>query len=355
LRNFSKNISVFGIFVKSKKLQQKLHMKRLLILFAIISQFSCSSNNKDSISVKFNENGTFKIVQFTDTHYVPGNQKSTRADSVIKLLIETEKPDLIVFTGDQVYGRPVEEALDRQFSIVDEHNIPFIYTFGNHDREQKMSGMEILKIAKQYKGFLLDYPEDTTLGITYGYLPILSSKCDSTASVIYIFDSRDYSTLKENDVKGYGWMPFGQINWYTKISESFTKSNNGKPVPSIAFFHIPLPEYKEAIETGAPYVGTYQEKVCSPAINSGLFTRMLENKDVFATFVGHDHDNNYTVFWKGMCLSYGNFSGGDTEYNHIPAGARVIELHEGKQELKTWIHLLNGEIKDEVTLPNYFK
>ena len=31
-------------------------------------------------------------------------------------------------------------------------------------------------------------------------------------------------------------------------------------------------------------------------------------------FVGHDHDNDYAVMWKGILLAYGLFTGGNTEY-----------------------------------------
>ena len=45
--------------------------------------------------------------------------------------------------------------------------------------------------------------------------------------------------------------------------------------------------------------------------------------------MGHDHDNDYAVMWKGILLAYGRFTGGNTEYNHLPNGARIIVLDEG--------------------------
>lgn len=32
--------------------------------------------------------------------------------------------------------------------------------------------------------------------------------------------------------------------------------------------------------------------------------------------------------WKGILLAYGRFTGGNTEYNHLPNGARVIVMKE---------------------------
>ena len=60
-----------------------------------------------------------------------------------------------------------------------------------------------------------------------------------------------------------------------------------------------------------------------------------------ATFVGHDHVNDYVVDWKGILLCYGRFTGGNTVYHDIPGGngARVIELTQGVRSFKTWERL----------------
>jgi len=52
-----------------------------------------------------------------------------------------------------------------------------------------------------------------------------------------------------------------------------------------------------------------------------MFAAMKEAGDVMGTFVGHDHDNDYSVMWKGIVLAYGRFTGGNTEYNHLSNGA----------------------------------
>ena len=89
-------------------------------------------------------------------------------------------------------------------------------------------------------------------------------------------------------------------------------------MPALAFFHIPLPEYNEAAsDENAILIGTRMEKACAPELNTGMFTAMKEAGDVMGMFVGHDHDNDYAVMWKGILLAYGRFTGGNTEYNHL--------------------------------------
>ena len=87
---------------------------------------------------------------------------------------------------------------------------------------------------------------------------------------MYVFDSNSYSTLPKKVVDGYGWIALDQIDWYTKTSNELTAKNGGQPLPSLAFFHIPLPEYHEAVLDEKAYlVGTRKEVACAPKINTG--------------------------------------------------------------------------------------
>lgn len=89
------------------------------------------------------------------------------------------------------------------------------------------------------------------------------------------------------------------------------------------------------------------EKACAPLLNTGMFAAMKEAGDVMGTFVGHDHDNDYSVMWHGILLAYGRFTGGNTEYNHLPNGARVILMKENVRTFTTWIRTKGGEIVDK--------
>jgi hypothetical protein len=63
---------------------------------------------------------------------------------------------------------------------------------------------------------------------------------------------------------------------------------------------------------------------------------MIECKDVMATFVGHDHNNNFIGCLRGICLAYGNASARQA-YGTIGRGARIIELYEGERKFDSWI------------------
>ncbi|HXF63948.1 MAG TPA: metallophosphoesterase, partial [Caldilineaceae bacterium] len=56
--------------------------------------------------LRFREDGTFTIVQFTDTHFKNGEPPDDETTALIERVLDAEQPDLVVFTGDLIDGRP---------------------------------------------------------------------------------------------------------------------------------------------------------------------------------------------------------------------------------------------------------
>jgi len=303
-------------------------------------------------TLKFNAHGKFKIVQFTDVHYIADDPRSSVAIERIGEVLDAEKPDLVVFTGDIIYGKPAEKSMRTVLNLVSERKYPFAVTFGNHDDEQGLSREELLKIIRSVPGNLTTSTEGIS-GVTNFILPVKSSDGKRDAEILYMFDSHSYSRIK--GIGGYDYIHLDQIQWYCENSRKYTAANEGKVIPSLAFFHIALPEFRQAVvEESVPFFGVRKEKVCAPLLNSGLFVAMKEMGDVQGVFVGHDHDNDYAVMWQGILLAYGRYTGGDTVYNNLPNGARVIELTEGEKGFRTWIRLNDNHVEQEVDFPESF-
>ena len=302
-------------------------------------------------ALKFNANHKFKIVQFTDIHWKYGNPASDEAGERMAEVLDAEKPDLVVFTGDVIFAKPAREGLDKALEATISRGIPFAVTWGNHDDEQDLSRKELSAHVATKAGNLTSTVEGIS-GVTNYTLSVKSTDGKRDAAVLYIFDSNSYSPIKK--VKGYDWIKHDQVEWYRQTSKAFTAANDGKPLPALAFFHIPLPEFHEAAQNESTYfVGTRKEKACAPEINTGLAAAMLEAGDVMGVFVGHDHVNDYVVDWRGILLGYGRFTGGATVYHDIPDGngARVIELTEDSRTIKTWIRIKGGKVINEVNYP----
>ena len=319
----------------------------LTLVFLLVTTFGMAQKSE----LKFSKDGKFKIVQFTDVHFKYGNRASDIALERINQVLDDERPDLVIFTGDVVYSAPADSGMLLVLEPVVKRKLPFVVTFGNHDNEQGMAREQLYDIIRKVPGNLLP-DRGTVLSPDYVLTVKSSSNVKKNAALLYCMDSHSYSPLK--DVKGYAWLTFDQINWYRQQSAAYKAQNGGQPLPALAFFHIPLPEYNEAARTeNAILRGTRMEEACAPKLNTGMFAAMKEAGDVMGMFVGHDHDNDYAVMWKGILLAYGRFTGGNTEYNHLPNGARIIVLDEGARTFTSWIRQKDGVV-DKISYPASF-
>lgn len=291
----------------------------------------------------FRKDGTFKIVQFTDTHIIglPGSGSEV-AIQVIQETVAAEKPDLIIMTGDIVTGEPAEPCWEMLLSCLKEIGLPFIVLNGNHDTEQDME-------YDRFTSMIVSTPGSLNRRNRQGELADLAVEVKSrngrVGTVLYCLDS--HANCFYPGIGGYAWITGDQIEWYRKMSDKFTSRNGGKPVNGLAFFHIPLQEYTAAYNEGkGPRSGIRLEHECPSDINSGLFRAILEQGDVMATFTGHDHDNDYIAPYKGIYLGYGRFSGGKTTYIDLMPGARLITLYENQRRFTSYIRLKDGRIID---------
>lgn len=303
--------------------------------------------------LSYNRDGRFKILQLTDTHYISGDPLSARALDNVNKVLDAEKPDLVIHTGDAIFGSPAEASMRDILEPISRRKIPFAVTFGNHDDEFDKTRKELYDIVKSIPHSLISTTE-SIFGVTNYMLTLGPAGSDATDRVLYLFDSNAYTTI--DGMEGYDHIRIDQIEWYRQQSLKFTAGNGGKPLPSLAFFHIPLPEHKEAARDDAAILtGTRGEVVCSPDVNSGLFVSMKEMGDIQATFHGHDHNNDYAVYWNKIFLIYGRFSGCDTVYNDLkPNGARVIELTAGDSAFTSWIRLSDGSVIQKLNYPGDF-
>ncbi|MEN8118120.1 MAG: metallophosphoesterase family protein [Bacteroidota bacterium] len=326
-------------------------MRQLTIIFLILFTLPAINGMAQKYeALKLDEKGEFKIVQFTDTHINQEKEDISLVLNVIRKVVENEKPDLVVFTGDIVTEDNPKKAYSQIGDLLKETATKWVVVLGNHDDEHNTKRTKIVKILSKIRGCLNQVTDKK-----YGYSDfVLKVGEGEKTSLLYFLDSNAYSTLKPK-VEGYGWFTAQQINWYKEKSNAFTKANNGTPLPALAFFHIPLPEYKQVwnSETSVK-IGVKNEKVCSPDINSGMFAAMVESGDMMGTFVGHDHVNDYIGVLYDIALAYGRCSSVGTTYGDLPSGGRVIVLKEGKRQFDTWIREANGSILYKCSYPTSF-
>ncbi len=296
--------------------------------------------------LRFREDGTFKIVQFTDVHWHNGEPADRESEALMAQITAAVQPDLVVLTGDILSGggcRDAHASMREVVRIVEQWGIPWTAVFGNHDDEGTATRHELMAVMGEGAHSLVQPGPEEVPGVGNYVLTIDASGESSLAALLYFIDSGSYASA---DIGGYAWLEPAQIAWYSREAARFTAAAC-HPLPALAFFHIPLPEYDEVWDCHICY-GEKHEDVCAPKLNSGLFAAMHEAGDVMGTFVGHDHVNDFWGDLHGIRLCYGRATGYNTYgRDGFPRGARVIRLREGQRRFETWLHLEDGSVVRE--------
>jgi hypothetical protein len=293
--------------------------------------------------LRFRADGAFTIIQFADTHFKNGEVADEQTAALMAAVLDAEQPDLVVFTGDMIDGRPSRDplaAVQRAIAPVAARGLPWAAVFGNHDDEGTLDRTALLAVMQSLPGCLAEAGPTGVSGVGNYVLPVLAAQSDHPAATLYFIDSNSYS---ETALLGYGWIRRDQIAWYLAEAQTRRAQNQGAPLPALAFFHIPLPEYNEVWDLYECF-GEKYEGVCAPRINSGFFAALHEAGDVIGTFAGHDHVNDFVGDLHGIRLCYGRGSGYNTYGREgFARGARVIRLAEGMRDFTTWLRLEGGE------------
>lgn len=305
-------------------------------------------------SLNFNSNGKFKILQVADLHFSTGygkcrdsspsnTKKGCLADprtlQFLESVLEIEKPDFIVLTGDQIFGEASPDAETAVFKALHpfiKRGIPFAVTMGNHDDEGSLSRSEIMGVSSSLPYSLAQEGAESIAGIGNYVLNVRGKHSQPSMSLVFL-DSHKYSPNPKAQ-PGYDWIKESQLKW---LEDQF-KSKASRQGLSMAFFHIPLPEYRNLNQ---PFIGENREGVTAPTYNLGARS-LFGNLGISVVSVGHDHCNDYCLLdtFKGdflenkvwLCYGGGSGEGGYGGYGGYIRKLRVYEVDNNKQEIKSW-------------------
>ncbi len=331
----------------------------ILVVITVVSLciFPASAEER---KLTFDENGKFRILQINDFQDI--DTTNTESLKFLNAVLDKYKPDLVVLVGDQIRDGfsgvtvdKIKTALSNQLMPMEERGIPFLFTFGNHDRDYQ-SLMPMEEQAAYYREFSCCYANtDGADGGTYSTL--IYSK-DGTAPLlnIYMMDTQHWN--------GTGWtsgVTEEQVNWYVETSSSLKEANGGKVIPAIVFQHIPVKEIRSFLkEVPAGTEGALRSKFYSdkyyvldesvtwigdrnvmretpasehPEKITGQYEAWLSQGDVMGAYFGHDHINTFTgVTEDGIALGYNGGFGFATYGDPGERYATVYDFDENNIE-----------------------
>lgn len=283
-------------------------------------------------SYERDEETVFSLLQITDVHIVNDEKKDAKAFKTIDAMIEETGPDMIVVTGDITSEYDNLTAIKKFSEYMEKKEIPWAFTFGNHDAEGAASKQEISDYLETLEYCIYERGDESITGMGNYYYTVRDENGGAVMSLI-MMDSNMYPDEALN-VEGYDKFHDDQVQWYRDTIKEIALTENGdetKVVPSLAFFHIPLYEftqaYNEAKENKEIISGCRLEKECGPYEDDGMFEAMLEMGSTKGVFVGHDHMNSYSVNYRGIRLTYGNSC--DHNIYFVPfRGGKLIEIKD---------------------------
>ncbi len=339
----------------TKRIVSSLLAMTLLITVLPVTLVAGSINPRPTL--QFRADGTFKILQITDTQDT--DQLHIGTKQFIDAALDSVQPDLVVFTGDNTVGywltmnkTKMKAAIDAIVGPVNARGIPFAVVPGNHDNEGIKWGVTL----KDQLDMFMAYP--TCLAVDDGALTgcstynLLVKNSAGTKDIfnIYMVDSGGYKLIGgDQDLVAQD-----QIDWYKDKSNELKALNGGVVMPSLLFQHIPVPEFYTELMTevanGTPgampgkgcesgkfflpdadkYIsGSFGENPSISAKNVGFYDAWVEKGDIFAAFFGHDHHNDYIGKTDdGIILGYCKGTGFHAYGDGTARGVRSFTLYE---------------------------
>ncbi len=310
--------------------------------------------NEETNTWTFVTDEEFKVMQLTDVH-IGGGAFSKRQDesaiNAVATMIQAEKPDLVIVTGDLVFPVPYASGSLNNLkeseifaTLMEQLNVYWAIVFGNHDTEiySYYSREDLSEFYSQDRWEHCLYLEGDEEVDGYGnyVINVENTKGMITHSFI-MMDSHSYT---DGDYFGVAWkydnIHENQVEWYKTTINALNAKNQaafdnldlvekaaylatiGETQPKVKsslYIHIPLVEYLDAwteyvnndykdtenVKKIMGEVGETGKMVFCGVGEDAMFETMLKLDSTKYVFCGHDHLNNFVLNYKGINLSYG--------------------------------------------------
>ncbi|KAI1913684.1 Phosphatase dcr2 [Ophidiomyces ophidiicola] len=315
---------------------------------------------------RIRKGGKFKIMQASDLHLATGFgvcrdpspelkdgnkcEADPRTLEFLGKLLDEEKPDLVVLSGDQVNGDTAPDAQTATYKFAElfiKRKIPYAAIFGNHDDEGNLDRKALMSLLQGLPYSLSKPGPEDVDGVGNYLLEIPGYSSPHSALSLYLLDTHKYSP-DERQYPGYDWLKPSQINWFKTTAKRLKKAHQSYTHihMNLAFIHIPLPEYRNVKN---PYQGGWLEAPTAPRFNSG-FKDALTEENVVLVSCGHDHANDYCMLEKNakdlpalwMCYAGGAGFGGYGGYGNFVRRVRFFDIDMNEARIVSYKRLEHG-------------
>jgi hypothetical protein len=362
----------------------------VVLSLVLIDTFAPRASSKPTLTL--NRSGCFRLLMLADMHYGEGEaagwgpEQDANTTRVQNHVLAAESPNLVVMLGDMITGNNVNSnasAYWNEFTapVRTNFSMPWTTVLGNHDdyalqpfttggtsragihtkpgSVPKIRARHLTAVDRRtLLGYDLEFANSLTqLGptsislVSNYFLPVYGNDQEqhqqqpaSPALLLYFLDT------------GGGRSPElvfpDQVAWLKETRLAHIEKW-GANITALLFMHIPCAQYSEALGSKEGFFGMASDGITPTANDTGLFD-VVKSTGMTATFVGHDHGNDFCGKVQGVWLCYGRHSGYGG-YGSWRRGSRVLEFctatatpERGFQQsptptLETWVRLEDGE------------
>ena len=276
---------------------------------------------------KISSDKPLKVIGFTDTHIDDYADRLEVTLKMIRVAVKEEKPDLILFVGDNVTGGDNRARAERFEQMMTELQVPWAPVLGNHEGDNPMSMRrnEMIDVFRRSPYCLIPsekpvLSDGTEVFGETNYVLELKNEAWGIVRKFYMIDCGPDTNPEELAKYGIitekknpdGFIKQSQIDWYKEqVKEDTCKSS--------MFCHVGLHEFREAVEKGECLFGVNYEGISSCPYNSGMFSAIEEAGKTDMFVVGHDHVNTGRFLYKGVLWAFNHMSG-MSSYNWVSKG-----------------------------------
>lgn len=279
--------------------------------------------DEETFTMTLPKDGDFRILQLTDLHLgfgVLSKGADKLALEAVRKLIQRTNPHLIVLTGDLTFPFfPKTGTLNNRkqaqklVEFLDGFALPYTLVFGNHDCElcSACGKEELAGLYKQGNYCIFTEGRKTLTGVGNFLIELV----DGSGTVLLPLVMLDSNMYGEGGwfFSGFDRIHEDQVDWCMGRLDALKRDN--PDVKAMAFFHMPLREFKEAYEkmklgdrTVLYRHGSIAEKdeyFGVSKFKSTFFDRAAENGVIKWMFCGHDHLNTLSLVYRGIQMTYG--------------------------------------------------
>ena len=281
-----------------------------------------------------------------DTNFWATDQVEERCYDYVAETVAVTNPDLIILTGDIVYGEFDDNgtALLGFIELMESFQIPWAPVFGNHDNESAMGVDWQCQQLENAKYCLFEQKELTgngnySVGIEQG---------GKLKRVFYMLDSNgcgnaSSASMENGHTKTGSGFESDQIDWFTmqireikeldpdvKISFAYHIQQRifGRAYEEYGFTNVNTKENPINIDTHPNKkegdFGYLGRDMKGPWDGGYLVWELMKELGTDSIFVGHEHCNNASVVYDGVRFQYGQKSSEYDRFNNLMPDGTIV-------------------------------